>query len=151
MKPIARALVIAALAWPVLLAAAVWWRAGTGTPAWTSVVYLAASRLCHQLPDRSFFTAGVQWPVCARCSGLYLSAPIGAVAAALSLRRRRSALRLRWWLAVAALPTAVTVALEWGGLAAPSNLIRAVAALPLGALVAYVIVRTAADAPGSIE
>lgn len=151
MKRLARGLVIAAIAWPVLLAAVVWWRAATGTPAWTTVVYLAASRVCHQLPQRSFSTAGVQWPVCARCSGLYLAAPVGAMVAGLSLRRRRSAARLRWWLAAAAVPTAVTVGLEWLGLAAPSNLVRFVAALPLGALVAYVIVRIAADAPDRIE
>lgn len=25
---------------------------------------------CHQIPDRSFFIAGYQFPVCARCTGI---------------------------------------------------------------------------------
>jgi uncharacterized membrane protein len=150
-KRLARVLVAAAVAWPVLLGTAVWWRADTGTAGWTRVVYLAASRVCHQRPERSFATDGVQWPVCARCSGLYLAAPVGALVAGFSLRRRRSQARMRWGLVAAAVPTAVTVGLEWAGLAAPSNLVRAAAALPLGALVAYVIVRTAADSPDRIE
>lgn len=35
---------------------------------------------CHQLPDRSFFFHGMQFPVCARCTGIllgfFLLAPI---------------------------------------------------------------------------
>ncbi len=38
--------------------------------------------LCHQRPDRSFFIRGRQFPVCARCTGVY----IGEFAALLSYR-----------------------------------------------------------------
>ena len=147
-----RALVIGSLVWPLLLGAAVWQRVDPhGDRPWTTVVYLAGSRICHQLPDRSFHTAGVQWPVCARCSALYLSAPVGGLAAVLPvLRRRRSERRALVWLAVASVPTAATLAVQWLGLAEPSNIVRAVAALPLGALLAYVIVGTAAGDARSI-
>jgi hypothetical protein len=53
--------------------------------------------------------------------------------------------------AVAAVPTAVTLALEWAGLAAPSNMVRAVAALPLGAAITFVIVRAASGSRKAIE
>jgi hypothetical protein len=47
--------------------------------------------------------------------------------------------RVRWLLAVTALPTAVTFTAEWLGLAQPSSLTRFLAALPLGAAVAWVV------------
>jgi len=51
------------------------------------------------------------------------------------------------WLALAAVPTAITLAVEWLNLAPVSNLARALAALPLGAMIAFVLVRTAAGEP----
>ena len=144
MVVLARVLVGAAIAWPALLGATVWERASGSHPAWTSVVYAIASRICHQIPARSFHTDHVQWPVCARCSGLYLAAPIGAVAAIALVGRRRSSRAALGWMAAAAIPTAITLVIEWLGIAQPSNLVRFVAALPFGAAVAWVLVRTAA-------
>lgn len=36
------------------------------------------SDCCHQIPRRSFFIKGYQFPVCARCTGLYLGYIIGS-------------------------------------------------------------------------
>ena len=155
-------LVAASIAWPLVLAAAVWDRAATGGSVWTSVLYAAASRICHQRPERSFHSAGVKWPVCGRCSGLYLAAPLGALAAvSMSRRRRRPATgratnrRIRnanvTLVALASLPTAVTVLAEWTGLLPVSTLARALAAMPLGAAIAFVIVRVATKTPRPIE
>ncbi len=49
--------------------------------------YLLGGVVCHQRPDRSFHLEGVQMPVCARCTGLYLGGGLGVLAAA--GRRRR--------------------------------------------------------------
>lgn len=149
-----RALVTTAIGWPIVMAAVVWIQAAGERPLWAVAVYAACSFICHQIPERSFHTAGVQWPVCARCAGLYLSAPVGALLAVWSLQRRSippsaaSAIRL---VAVAAVPTAATLALEWAGLAAPSNMTRALAALPLGAAITFVMVRAAAGSRKAIE
>jgi uncharacterized membrane protein len=144
-----KALVVGSILWPLLLASAAWARIEHSTAGWPSLVYLAASRVCHQRPERSFQSAGVKWPVCGRCSGLYLAAPAGALVGALVLGRRRySPVRL---LAIAAIPTAITIALEWPHLADVTNVHRFVAALPLGAAIAYVLVRTAAGSRGPIE
>ncbi|HUL73953.1 MAG TPA: DUF2085 domain-containing protein [Vicinamibacterales bacterium] len=151
MRWLAVSLIVAAVVWPALLAASAWSRLDGRHPLWSGIVYAAASRVCHQRPERSFYTAGVKWPVCGRCSGLYLAAPLGALAAAVAMRRRARADRHVLWLAVAALPTAVTLAVEWLGLAPVSNLARFVAALPLGATIAFVLVRTADGAPESIR
>jgi uncharacterized membrane protein len=149
-----RAFVVAAIGWPIALGAVVWVQAAGDRPLWAVAIYAACSFVCHQIPERSFHTAGVQWPVCARCAGLYLSAPAGALFALWSLHGRptvqaaSSAIRL---VAIAAVPTATTLALEWAGLAAPSNVVRAVAALPLGAAIAFVMVRAVSGSRKAIE
>ena len=81
-------------------------------------------------------------PVCARCTGLYVSAAIGApfallVASAIKPRRARVTL------ALAALPTVVTWTLEYAGVAHFSNAARALCALPLGFTAAWLVVATA--------
>jgi uncharacterized membrane protein len=136
------ALVLASIVWPLTLGAAVVVRVRGAEPIWTDVIYVAASRVCHQRPARSFHTAGVQWPVCGRCAGLYLSAPIGALAAWLA-RRRAPRMRAPFWIAIAAVPTVLTLGLEWLELARVTNIDRALAALPLGAAIAFVIVAIA--------
>ena len=141
-----RLLTAAAIAWPLVAGAAVWQRTlSVSVPAWTAVVYVAASRICHQRPERSFHTHDVKWPVCARCAGLYLAAPFAALAA--FRRRSMSASRLQplRLVALAAIPTALTLFWEWGGLGTPSNLVRFATALPLGAAVAFVVIATVTE------
>ena len=136
----ARVLAAAAIAWPLWLGADVWQRAH-GPPGLSSVIlHAVASRICHQRPERSFHAGTAKWPVCARCTALYVAAPFGAVAALVSRRRVRRAL---WPLGVAAAPTALTLAIEWAGLADPGNVVRAAAALPLGAMTAWLVVHAA--------
>jgi uncharacterized membrane protein len=110
-------------------------------PVWTTVLYAAASGICHQIPERSFHTGEVNWPVCARCTGLYMAAPFAAIFA-FRRRRRRAAPRLEPWqvVMIAAIPTALTLAWEWGGMGTPSNLWRFATALPLGAVVTWVLI-----------
>ena len=96
--------------------------------------------ICHQRPERSFFSCGVQWPGCGRCSGLYLGAAAGAVLAlAIGWRaqgRRTttpdSAARWRRILVVAALPTIVLWTIEFVGILDPGTIARFALALPLG-------------------
>jgi uncharacterized membrane protein len=102
----------------------------------SAIVWMAGSVICHQRPERSFHAAGVQYPVCARCTGLYVAAPFGLLAVML-LRRRATATYRRWrsLVLLAAVPTAVSILLEQVG--GPSDTIsRMLAALPLGAALA---------------
>jgi uncharacterized membrane protein len=118
---------------------------------WTplaGVLYAVGSLICHQLPERSFHLHGFQLPVCGRCLGLYGGAALGsAVGATAGGRRALDALRgarglpLAWWItAFAAVPTLVTVVVEWGVGGAVSNATRAIAAVPLGFAAAFVVV-----------
>ena len=164
-------------AWLVAIVAAPYLASHSNQASWvfrsTTGVYMIGSLVCHQRPDRSFHTADIQWPICARCTGLYAGAPLGAALAALWGRRRHGAtpvrscpkqtlrdsppiedkgspgLRRTWpdrcrrrqagaglfrlVLGVAAMPTILTLVSEWPGL------IRAIAAVPLGAAVAWVV------------
>jgi uncharacterized membrane protein len=109
------------------------------------LVYMAGGIVCHQRPERSFAIAGHALPVCARCTGLYVSAVIGGLLALVLAPRRIDRDQARWLLALAALPTAVTWLAEMAGLAHPSNVVRAVAALSLGAVAAWLVVATMAN------
>lgn len=104
------------------------------------IPYLFGSVICHQQADRSFHAHGTQWPVCARCAGLYLPAPLGVIWALVTRSRRphrTSALRMA--LLAAALPTIVAVIIESAGLYQPTNLVRALAAMPLGFTIAWLL------------
>jgi uncharacterized membrane protein len=143
-RGLAAALAAGALLWAgTLLLAPFALQRGAGVSMASALIYQGASLICHQKPERSFHLAGIQLPVCARCTGLYLSGAAGAVVAWSGWRRRPSMPRAtRTALALAALPTALTFGLEFAGLAHPSNIVRAVAALPLGAAAGWIFVRS---------
>jgi uncharacterized membrane protein len=106
------------------------------------LIYGAGHLVCHQRPERSFHIHGRQYAVCARCTGLYASALAGGLMAlALGAASMRPS-RARVWLGVAALPTLVTVGVELAGLAYPSNTMRMLSALPLGAGTAWLVIAT---------
>jgi uncharacterized membrane protein len=138
---LAAGLAIVSTVWVVIVLVAPFALADGWPAAW--LVYHAASGICHQRPERSFHLADVAMPVCARCFGLYVSGSMGALAAWLPLRLTdASAGRARILLAVAALPTIVSWGLEWFGVMSISSAVRAVAAVPLGAGVGWLLVRS---------
>jgi uncharacterized membrane protein len=102
-------------------------------------IFLIGSVICHQWPERSFFVDGHQLPVCARCTGLYLSGALGLIGwigfkvargwRPIAIDPRRAA-RL---IVIAAIPTAVSLASGAIGMWDGSNVTRALLAIPLGA------------------
>lgn len=44
---------------------------------WEKWMLLGARLGCHQMPERSFFVRGYQFPLCARCTGLMIGYVIG--------------------------------------------------------------------------
>lgn len=142
-------LLLITLAWSAALAAA-------PRPLASSVsalTYAAGSLICHQRPERSFHYEGAQYPVCARCLGLYTGA-IGGVllwtgVSGLGRTARAGGARIahpvlvRRILIITALPTVATVAASWLGWDA-GNVARWALALPLGATIAAVVAAVAA-------
>src|SRR5688572_16536441 len=108
-------------------------------------IFAVGSLICHQRPERSFFVDGHQLPVCARCTGLYLSAAVGLTAwIAWKLARGLKSVPgtnfnvpidprfARRVLVLAAIPTAVSLASGAIGMWDGSNVTRALLAIPLG-------------------
>jgi uncharacterized membrane protein len=145
------ALLITLVAWNSALLAA---PSATLSPTVTALTYLAGAQICHQRPDRSFDRAGVQYPVCARCLGLYGGAALGALGwmllSGLGVTPHRRAARWvrhdvpRRALVLVGIPTLASVALAWSGLWDAGNSLRAALALPLGAVIAAAIAAVAA-------
>ena len=123
-------------------------------PRVAALTYAGGALICHQQPARSFHLDGAQYPVCARCMGLYVGAVLGVlgwcviagVKSAPSARGRRIVANdwLRRALVVVAMPTLVSVALAWMGVWDGTNVVRAVFAVPLGAVVALILAAVAA-------
>jgi uncharacterized membrane protein len=114
----------------------------------TGPVYLAGALLCHQLSERSFHVGVAQWPVCARCAGIYVGAAAAALVSAVAPLRALetgAVAHARLLLCASVLPSAGTLLYEWTTDVAPANGIRGAAGLVLGAIVAWVVV--AAGAP----
>jgi uncharacterized membrane protein len=103
-------------------------------------VYAFGHVICHQLPVRSFHLWGAALPVCARCTGIYAGAAVTAIV--ISVRPGRatpSTAQVRRLLAAVLSPTFLTLAYEWTTGVMPANWIRALAGLPLGAAVIWLV------------
>jgi uncharacterized membrane protein len=140
-RALAIILTAGALAWSAALLLAPY-ALTSGSPRLIAIagpIYGAAGLICHQRSERSFHLAGVQLPVCGRCSGLYFSGAAGALLAWLMARQPRTPRRTRAALIAAAIPTALSVLLEFSGLLYSSNMLRAVTALPLGACAGWIL------------
>jgi uncharacterized membrane protein len=118
-------------------------------PTAARAVNMTASFVCHRREARSFHLNGQRLAVCGRCTGLYVAGAIGALTAWLG--RARVPARTRRLLVLAAVPTAITFAVEWSGAANPGNVLRAAAALPLGAVSGWLFVHLlrVEDQPGT--
>jgi uncharacterized membrane protein len=115
------------LLWAAALPAAAF-GASTGDAPWSGLaaaVYALGHAICHQRPERSFFWGEVAWPVCARCTGIYMGAAAG-VLIGLMVRTAAEvpAARVRVWLVTAVVPASVSLAYEWGSGRMPSNATR---------------------------
>jgi hypothetical protein len=129
----------------------------------STTIYFIGSLICHQRPERSFHVWGAQFPICARCAGIYGGAVAGAVTGLVrgeATQRFRKSVRLkpdttktatltltRGVLIGALLPAALTLCYEWTTGLVPANSIRAASGVALGAAAAWVVVRPPAAHP----
>ena len=99
----------------LLLALVSVWLAALYLAAWlspdrsvaASIVYLACSQICHQIPDRSFAFDGHTLPVCARCLGLYWGFWLGLILVPTIQPLRSWLLARPRWILLFAVPMAI--------------------------------------------
>jgi uncharacterized membrane protein len=114
-----------------------------------SIVYAFGSLICHQRPERSFFWGDHQFPVCARCTGLYLGSGAGFIGwIGFKAMRQWRLLRIdprvaRNVMIAVLLPTAASVASGTLGIWDGTNVVRAALALPLGAFAGVIVAAVA--------
>ena len=115
-----------------------------------ALIYAAGSVVCHQIPERSFHLAGFQLPVCARCLGIYAGAAAASIHGLSMLVTDSTRWRIlsrraaRNVFLVSALPTLVTVGLEWGGVWHGTNVVRGIAGIALGVGGGFVVMTAVA-------
>jgi uncharacterized membrane protein len=131
--PVIRLLAVLAALWFVLLLATPFLPAPVA-----ATLYVIGSFICHQRPERSFWLADAQLPVCARCIGIYAGVVAGGVMAPLVGPVRRP----RLLMILSAVPAVVSLVVEWTGLGRPSNGIRAMTGLVAGSVIAAVALAT---------
>jgi uncharacterized membrane protein len=145
-----RTLLAASLSWSIAIPAAPALAPSSAVgAAMAAVTYGIGFLICHQRPERSFHLAGGQLPVCARCTGLYVGGACGVVAWLAWWRRRdgallapTSALRALTLASIPTIATVITAAFGWWD---PSNIGRAVTALPLGIAAGAVLTAVASN------
>nr|MBA3804666.1 DUF2085 domain-containing protein [Acidobacteriota bacterium] len=98
-------LIIAA---PLLLA--------SGHTSFALAIYEIFSRLCHQLPERSFHIEGEKFAVCSRCTGIYFGFALSVLLYPLARSLKRIDTPRISWLLLATLPITVDWALGVTGL-----------------------------------
>ena len=104
------------------------------------VIYRAFGKVCHQIPERSFYLAGHPFAVCARCTGIYFGFAAGVVLYPLVRSLKCGSAPARKWLLLAGLPAALDFTLGFTGVWENTHLTRSVTGALLGAVTAFYVV-----------
>ena len=80
-----------------------------------AAIYQSFARVCHQLPERSFYLAGFPLAVCSRCAGLYFGFTAVMLLYPLLGSLKRTSAPPRKWLLLSATPMALDVGLYFLG------------------------------------
>ena len=102
-------------------------------------IYHSFKPLCHQLPERSFFIAGHQFAVCARCTGLYGGFALGLLLYPLIRSLRSIDVPQVRWLFLAALPLAVDFSLTFFGIWENTHTSRVLTGMLLGGVTVFYV------------
>ena len=115
-----------------------------------SFIFALGSGLCHQLPERSFFFNGIQLPLCARCTGIYIGFVCAFTLLAIVYWRapRRGGLSRFFYVSIALLgvPLVFDGLSSYLGFRGTTNTIRLLSGAAFGTLLAAPIYYIVCDA-----
>ncbi|MDZ7342831.1 MAG: DUF2085 domain-containing protein [candidate division KSB1 bacterium] len=101
-------------------------------PSLAGIIYFFFHKICHQIPERSFFLWGKQLAVCSRCTGLYLGFWLAALVYPLLFRLKQVIYPPRWILWLAVVPIAFDLFADALGVLENSFLSRLISGIILG-------------------
>jgi uncharacterized membrane protein len=104
-----------------------------------SVLYFLFSRICHQIPERSFHLLGYSLAVCHRCFGIYVGLFLGCFADLPSMHR--SPRHRRVWVVGAIAPLALDALAPVAGLWANNAFSRFSTGMLFGTLISSLVIR----------
>lgn len=130
-----------------LAGAGVWWLlivaaplfAAHKHPALASAIYFFFHKICHQIPERSFFLWGKQLAVCSRCTGLYSGFLLAALIYPMLFPLKRVEVPPRWLLLLALVPMGLDLFADAIGIFENSLLSRLISGIILGVAVLFFV------------
>ena len=119
--------------------------ASSGYTGIAQVIYGAFSKLCHQLPERSYFIDGHKLAVCSRCTGIYAGFALTLLAYPLIRSLRNTAMPPRSVLILSAVPLAIDFGLTFLGVWQNTHTSRLLTGALVGSVAVFYVM------PGIIE
>ena len=99
----------------------------------SGLIYLFFSKICHQIPERSFFIFGKQLTVCSRCTGLYFGFLVGALCYPFLFNLHRISAPSPKYLLLACIPIGIDIFIRTFHIAENTFASRSITGLILGA------------------
>lgn len=108
-------------------------------------LYQTFSHLCHQQPERSYYIAGHQFAVCARCTGIYFGFTGAALSYPLLRSLRSTNTPDRKWVFIATIPLAIDFGLKFLGIWENTHSSRFFTGALLGGVAVFYVVPALAE------
>jgi uncharacterized membrane protein len=106
--------------------------ASVNHPLFGKLLFMAYKPTCHQLGERSFFIAGHQMPLCARCTAIWASmAIIGTLLTIIMHIKKIPPINL-FWFGVSLVPVAIDGTTQLIGLRESTNELRVITGIVAG-------------------
>ena len=105
----------------------------------SGIIYLFFSKVCHQIPERSFFLVGKQLGVCMRCTGIYFGFFLGTIIYPVVHRFRPDWIPSAKLFFIVLLPISVDYLMNIFRIAQNTSISRSVTGFILGVMAVYFV------------